>query len=73
VARLFSAPPPTARWQPLTTEAFGKGLRVFRLNKAEHHEVGVIANREYVSGVADRAAAAQNITLEAPRDAAICA
>ena len=35
--------PRAARRQPLTTEAFGKGLRVFRLCKAEHHNVAVVA------------------------------
>jgi hypothetical protein len=30
--------------QPLAIEAFGKGLRVFRLTKAEHHKVAVIAS-----------------------------
>jgi hypothetical protein len=48
--------------QALPAEALGKSLRVFRLGKAEHHEVGVIATREYVSGVADRTPAVQNIT-----------
>jgi hypothetical protein len=32
-----------SRRQPLTTEILGKGLRVFPLGKAEHHEVAVIA------------------------------
>jgi hypothetical protein len=32
--------------QPLPTEAPGKRLRGFRLNKAEHYEVGFIAAQE---------------------------
>jgi hypothetical protein len=35
--------PWAVRRQPLPTEALGKGLRVLRFTKAEHHEVAVIA------------------------------
>jgi hypothetical protein len=52
--------------------ALATASAVFRLGKAEHPEVAVIARREQVSGVADRGPAAQNITSRfAPRDAAI--
>jgi hypothetical protein len=43
--------------QPLTTEALGKGLRVFRLGEAAHHEGAITRRREYVSGLADKAGA----------------
>jgi hypothetical protein len=43
IARLFSGSPPAGRRQALTTEALGNSLSVFRLCKAEHYEVIVIA------------------------------
>jgi hypothetical protein len=46
----------------VSPDALGKGLRVFRLGEAEHHEVAVIAAQEYVSVDADRTPAAPNIT-----------
>jgi transposase len=33
------------RWQPLATEALGKGFRVLRLRKAEHHEAVITAEQ----------------------------
>jgi hypothetical protein len=55
----------------LAIEAPSEGLRVFRLSKAEHHEVAVIGRTDYVSGLADRAAAEQNITLPLMRPIAM--
>jgi hypothetical protein len=49
-------------WQPLPAESLRKPLRVFRLSKAEHHEVAIVATSDYVSCAADRAPAALNIT-----------
>jgi hypothetical protein len=46
----------------IPTKAFGKGPRVIGLGEAEHHEVVVIAAMEYMSGAADRATAALNVT-----------
>jgi hypothetical protein len=57
VARAFSGSPLAGRRQPLTTEPLGKGLFVFRLSKAEHHESLSSRRREYVGGVADNTAA----------------
>jgi len=37
---VLSSPCP---WQSLATEALGEGLRIIRLGKAEHHEVGIVA------------------------------
>src|SRR5215467_507474 len=58
VPRLLSGSP----WQTLPTESIGKRLRVFRLGKAEQTKSPSSRRREYVSGVADRTPAAQNIT-----------
>jgi len=37
---VLSSPCP---WQSLAAEALGEGLRIIRLGKAEHHEVGIVA------------------------------
>jgi hypothetical protein len=61
---------PTLR-QLLPTEALGKGVRVFRLGKAEHHEIAVIAAQEYVNGDAVRTPQRKiSPRPKAPRDAA---
>jgi hypothetical protein len=55
------AGPRTTRRQPLPTKALGKRLRVC-LAKQDTTKSLSSRHREYVSGPADRAAAAQNMT-----------
>jgi hypothetical protein len=50
------------RRQPLPTEPLGKRLRVFRLGKQKTTKSLSSRRSEYVSGVADRTPAAQNIS-----------
>jgi hypothetical protein len=77
---LLSASPPAARRQSFPTEALGKSLRVLQFGKQNTTKSLSSRRREYVSGVADRTPAAQNITSlfltpwtfsAAPHDAAI--